>query len=83
MKVLVTGATGFLGSHVCELLREKGHEVRALVRKTSDTEFIESLGVECVVASLENGTGLEEAVQGVDAVVHGAAIVKARRKEGL
>lgn len=81
MKVLVTGATGFLGSHVCELLTKNGHEVRALVRKTSNTRYIEAFGVELVEASLESGKDLDKAVSGIDAVVHGAAIVKAKRKE--
>lgn len=80
MKVLVTGATGFLGSHVCETLTKDGHQVRALVRATSNTRYIKPLGVELIEASLETGKGLEAAVGGVDAVVHGAAIVKARDK---
>jgi len=78
MKVLVTGATGFLGSHVVEVLLKEGHEARALVRKTSDTTHLESLGVEHVVASLETGDGLDEALDGVGAVVHSAGLVKAR-----
>ncbi len=78
MKVLVTGATGFLGSHVVEILREAGHDARALVRRTSDTRHLDALGVEKVVASLETGAGLDEAVAGADAVVHSAGLVKAR-----
>jgi nucleoside-diphosphate-sugar epimerase len=81
MKVLVTGATGFLGSHVAEQLVAKGHQVRALVRRSSKTDFLDRLGAELVNASLEEGKGLDEAVKGVDAIVHGAAIVKARRPE--
>ncbi len=81
MKVLLTGATGFLGSHVAERLHREGHEIRALVRKTSKTDLLEQLGAELCVASLEKGEGLEEAVEGIDAVVHGAAIVKAKRPE--
>ncbi|MEM9188227.1 MAG: NAD(P)-dependent oxidoreductase [Myxococcota bacterium] len=81
MKVLITGATGFLGSHLAEKLIEHGHEVRALVRKTSRTEFLEELGVELCHASLESGEGLDAAVRGVDGVAHSAAIVKARDPE--
>ena len=78
MTVLVTGASGFLGSHLAETLVKHGHRVRALVRKTSRTELLEELGAELVYASLETGEGLDEAVRGVDAIVHSAGIVKAR-----
>lgn len=78
MKVLVTGATGFLGSHVAELLVREGHAVKALVRKTSKTGLLEKLGAELHQASLEKGEGLDEAVADVDAVVHAAGLVKAR-----
>ena len=78
MTVLVTGASGFLGSHLAETLVNHGHRVRALVRKTSRTELLEELGAELVYASLEPGEGLDDAVRGVDAIVHSAGIVKAR-----
>ena len=78
MKVLLTGASGFLGSHVAEQLVARGHTVRALVRRSSKTAFLDSLGVELAYAVLERGEGLREAVSGVDAVVHGAAITKGR-----
>jgi len=81
VKVLVSGATGFLGSYLVERLVNEGHEVRALVRKSSKTDHLEKLGAELALASLESGEGLESALDGVDAVVHGAAIVKARRPE--
>lgn len=77
MKVLLTGGTGFLGSHVAEVLKNKGHEVRALVRATSKKDFLQNLGVEFVEASLETGR-LDRAVEGVEAVVHCAGLVKAR-----
>jgi 2-alkyl-3-oxoalkanoate reductase len=78
---LITGATGFLGSHLAELLVGQGFEVAALVRGTSKTDFLEALGVELRLASLEKGDGLDEAVADVDAVVHGAGLVKARSAE--
>lgn len=78
LKVAITGATGFLGSHLAEVLTERGAQVRAIVRGTSDTRFLRSLGAEIVDANLHTGEGLGEAVSGVDAVVHGAAVVKAR-----
>jgi 2-alkyl-3-oxoalkanoate reductase len=81
MKVLITGATGFLGSHLSELLVREGHQVAALVRKSSKTDLLEELGVELRLASLERGEGLDDAVADVDAVVHGAGLIKARTPE--
>lgn len=81
MTVLVTGASGFLGSHLAEILTERGHKVRALVRRSSRTAHLESIGAELVYASLETGEGLEDAVRDVDAVVHSAGVVKARSPE--
>lgn len=78
MKVLITGATGFLGSHLAEILRSQGHQVRALVRKSSKCDLLKEWGVELCYANLERGENLDAAVEGVDAVVHSAGIVKAR-----
>lgn len=83
MRVLVTGATGFIGSHLADQLIEAGHEVRALVRETSDTSHLDALGVECVVGSLHDEASLDEALSsgpggGVDAVVHAAGGGKVR-----
>jgi nucleoside-diphosphate-sugar epimerase len=79
VKVLVTGATGFLGGHVAERLAARGDTVRALVRKTSNTKHLQSLtGVELFEGSVEQAGRLGDAVAGVDAIVHCAGIVKAR-----
>jgi nucleoside-diphosphate-sugar epimerase len=79
MRVLVTGATGFLGGHVAELLSARGDRVRALVRKTSNRKHLEKLAnVELVEGSVEHMDRVRAAVDGVDAVVHCAGVVKAR-----
>ena len=79
MKVLVTGGSGFLGSHIAEQLTREGHVVRALVRKSSNRKLLESLSsVELVEGSVEDVASLERAVKGVDAIVHSAGLVKAR-----
>ena len=78
MRVFVTGGTGFLGSHIVARLQDAGHEVRALVRTTSDTAFLRERGVQLVAGSMEDAESLRGAVQGVDAVVHGAGLIKAR-----
>lgn len=72
---LVTGATGLLGSHICQKLREKGEPVRALVRKTSDTSFLESISVELAVGDVTDRASLTEAFKGVETVYHAAARV--------
>lgn len=79
MKVLLTGATGFLGSHICEQLVDAGHEVRALVRKTSDTRVLQTLrSVELFEGAIEDRTSCLRACEGIDAIIHNAALVKAR-----
>lgn len=75
MQALVTGATGFLGSHICRRLLEEGHGVRALVRETSDRSLIEDLDVEPVVGDVTDPASLGPAVEGCDAVFHLAGVV--------
>jgi 2-alkyl-3-oxoalkanoate reductase len=75
MKVLVTGATGFLGSHVVEACLARGDTVRALVRPTSDRCHLATLPVELVVGDLGSRDALREATRGVDVVHHAAARV--------
>src|SRR5689334_11366600 len=82
MRVLVTGASGFLGGHVVELLSKRGDRVRALVRSTSKRKHLESLsGVELFEGAVEDVERLDKAIDGVDAVVHAAALVKARNTD--
>jgi nucleoside-diphosphate-sugar epimerase len=79
MKVLVTGASGFLGGHVAELLSNRGDRVRALVRKTSNKKHLEKLAnVELFEGGVEDVERVREAVDGVDAIVHAAGLTKAR-----
>lgn len=78
MKALVTGASGFVGSHLVEALVSKGYEVRALVRDTSDRRWIKDLPVEFSVGNLSDPLSLKEAVKDVDWVFHVAGVTKAR-----
>lgn len=73
--VLVTGATGFIGSHLTERLKRDGFRVRALARRTSNLEFIGRLGVDVVEGDVRDRGSLERAMDGVDAVFHSAALV--------
>ncbi len=73
MKVLVTGATGFLGSHVARALAAQGAELRLLVRSSSDLRNIQSLNADRVMGDLRDPASIERAVEGCDTVFHVAA----------
>ncbi len=74
MKNLVTGGSGFLGSHLVEALVARKETVRALVRPTSQTAHLESLGVELVHGDLGDAQSLRTAVEGVEHIYHCAAL---------
>ena len=74
MQVFVTGATGFLGSHLTELLLAEGHRVRALAQRNTHTKWLEQRGVQFVVGDLADESVVREGVQGSDIVFHCAAI---------
>ncbi len=79
-KVLVTGATGFTGSHLCRFLAEKGHEVHALARKNSSLEALKGISVEIAHGDLTDSASLRQAVKGIETVYHIAAVY---REEGI
>lgn len=71
--LLVTGATGFLGRSLCPHLARRGYRVRALVRPTSDSAFLQSLGVEQAQGDVRDPEAVRRAAEGCWAVVHAAA----------
>ncbi|HEY5253873.1 MAG TPA: hopanoid-associated sugar epimerase [Acidobacteriaceae bacterium] len=73
MRIFVTGATGFVGSHVARSLGAAGAELRLLTRKTSRTEHLEGLPAELVTGDLLQPENLRSAISGCDALVHVAA----------
>jgi dihydroflavonol-4-reductase len=73
MTTLVTGATGFVGSHVARQLVAAGDAVRVLVRASSNLAVLENLQVEPVEGDLRDGASLERALRGVRRVYHVAA----------
>ena len=78
MKALVTGATGFVGSHLVERLLAGGMEVVCLLRRTSDPAWLAGLPVEKRTAALEEPDALRQAVAGCDYVFHVAGLTRAR-----
>jgi dihydroflavonol-4-reductase len=73
LKAFVTGATGFVGSHVAELLQQQGAELRLLVRKGSRTENIDFLKADRIEGDLRSFESLRRGMSGCDAVFHVAA----------
>lgn len=75
MKALVTGPTGFVGSAIVRQLLEDGQEVKALVRKESDTRNLDNLDIEIAYGDITDYDSIKRAMQGCNSVYHGAAMV--------
>jgi dihydroflavonol-4-reductase len=73
MKAVVTGATGFLGSHVARVLGEQGADLRLLVRSTSNLRNLEGIQAETATGDLRDSSSLEKGMSGCDTVFHVAA----------
>ncbi|MBV8893233.1 MAG: NAD-dependent epimerase/dehydratase family protein [Acidobacteria bacterium] len=73
MLAFVTGATGFVGSHVARVLKEQGAELRLLLRPSSNPENIDGLQAERVVGDLRDPCSFEKAISGCQTVFHVAA----------
>src|SRR5215475_9223699 len=73
MLAFVTGATGFLGSHVARALAENGANLRLLVRASSNTRNVDDMNVDRVVGDLRDSSSLEKGIAGCDVVFHVAA----------
>jgi len=75
MRILVTGANGFIGSRLVASLLNDNHEVRGLVRKTSNLKLLQGLPVELTYGDVAEPDTLDAAVEGVDIVIHTAGAV--------
>jgi dihydroflavonol-4-reductase len=73
LKAFITGATGFLGSHVARVLAEQGADLRLLVRPTSNLKNLEGLKAETATGDLRDPASLEKAMSGCEVVFHVAA----------
>ena len=79
---VVTGANGFVGSHLVDLLLEKNFKVRCLVRKTSNMRWLEGKDIEIIDTGLLNNDGLRKAFKAASYVFHVAGVVKSKKPEG-
>ncbi|MCX7877008.1 MAG: NAD-dependent epimerase/dehydratase family protein [Ignavibacteria bacterium] len=80
-EVFITGATGFIGSHLADKLVERNYKVKCLVRKTSNTKWLEHKNIEYVYGDLFDYKVLEDALAGVDYVYHVGGVTFAKKKE--
>ena len=78
MLALVTGANGFVGSHLVDELNRRGHDVRALVRRSSDLRLLDTQNCELIYGNLSTGELPAEALEGVDWLFHVAAQLHTR-----
>lgn len=83
MKALVTGANGFVGSHLVRHLLDQGDEVRAMVRATSNLSLLEGVEPEWAHADVTDPASLRAAVDGVDVVFHVAGAISALDQAGF
>lgn len=79
---VVTGGTGFVGSHLVDLLIYKGYEVRCITRKSSDLKWLKNKDVKIFDCGLYNKEALKEVIREADYVYHVAGVVKSKTKEG-
>lgn len=79
--ILVTGATGFVGSHLADNLMERGARIRCLARKSSNLRYVKDPAIELVYGGLDESTDWDEAFEDVDTVYHVAGTTFARRAE--
>ncbi len=81
MKALITGATGFIGSHLAEKLFKRGYEVTCLVRKTSDLKWLDGLDIKLIEGDCSHKDSLFNCVKEQDYIFHLAGLTKTNCKE--
>jgi nucleoside-diphosphate-sugar epimerase len=81
MRILVSGASGFIGSGLVSALASQGHEVRALMRPSASAEFLKGTPFTRVTGDILDLDSLKRACQDIDAVYHLAGLTAARNRE--
>ena len=79
---VVTGANGFVGSHLVDLLLENNYIVHCITRKSSNLKWLKDKDVQIFDSGLLNKDGLRQAFQGADYIYHVAGVVKSKKPEG-
>ena len=79
---VVTGANGFVGSHLVDLLLEKSFSVRCIVRESSNLKWLEGKNIQLFKCGLFDKAGLSVALSGAEYIFHVAGVVKSKTKEG-
>lgn len=80
-KILITGGNSFLGTHLAEKFIDEGAKVSCLVRKTSDTSYLNQCPVEICCADFSDGKQMEKTLKDIDIVYHIAAVKRANTKK--
>ncbi len=83
MKALITGATGFIGSHLADHLHAKGYDLRVMVRGSSNNKYIKQLPLEYMTADFNDPESLRAVVSEVDYIYHVAGATAARDRAGF
>ncbi len=81
MATLVTGATGFIGSHIARKLVDRGERVKVLLRKSSQTQNIDDIDVERVYGDVLDVDSIKEAVKDCDTLYHTAGVASFRKED--
>ena len=81
MADLVTGATGFIGSHIARKLVQRGERVKVLLRKSSKTDNIDDIDVERVYGDVMDIVSINEALRGCDTLYHTAGVASFRKED--
>jgi nucleoside-diphosphate-sugar epimerase len=79
MKIFISGATGFIGRHLAESLIKEGHEIKTIVRKSSDLSLMENLGIEANLGDITDYASLQKSVKGCE-LIYNTAVAKSGAK---
>jgi len=83
LRALVTGGSGFIGSHLINYLISKNYKIRAIVRRKSSAELLEKVGCEVVIADIKDSASLSGVMDDIDYVFHLAGEITSRNKKSM